>query len=83
MNPTAELATAELAVDSPNYEGGADDIVFKIKYLNWFNNPTPLIYSVTLRDSCKSQTIEAINDDPYTLEAVKQSTGMVLSLTKP
>lgn len=70
VNPTAELATAELAVDLRNYEG-ADDIVFKIKYVSWFNYPTPLYYTVTLRDSCKRQTIEADSADAYTFSATR------------
>jgi hypothetical protein len=82
VNPDSELATAELTIDTPNYEGG-EAINFYIKYFTWYNNDTPLYYLVSLENLCASHTIAAINDNPYTLKAIKQSTGFVISSTKP
>jgi hypothetical protein len=51
-NPTGLLAAASATFDPTNYVAG-DDIVIKIRYVTWFNYPTPLYYTITARDQCK------------------------------
>lgn len=48
VNPTAELSSATVSLDIPNYVGSETNIEFKVKYLTFYDGPTaaPLYYTL-------------------------------------